>query len=224
MHFLDNLIGLIAPFNCLMCGMQGKVICTGCSLDAFPAVPSRCYRCRKHTSDSKVCLSCRRQGKIRNLWVVTDFEKYAQELVYKLKFERVQSAAEIIAKSLDETLPFIKPQVLVTIAPTSGARRRQRGYDQAELIARSFARRRGLRFAQTLVRASDFRQTGANRSTRLKQLSGAFWPIRSYLFKNTPVLIIDDVLTTGATLQEAARTLHSAGAETVNAAVFAQTL
>lgn len=215
---------VLAPHNCLVCGDEGNLICNWCKPDAFTAVPPRCYRCRKATVDSRVCFTCRRQGKLTNVWAVTDYDKTAQDLIYKLKFERAQAAADLIAEYLHETLPYLKPETLVTFAPTANKRRRERGYDQAELIAKALARKRGLRFAQTLIRAEDFRQTGARRDQRLKQLSGAFWSIRSYLYKKSTVLIIDDVLTTGATLQEAAKTLKQAGAKQISAAVFAQTL
>jgi len=224
MNLIERLLGVIAPHNCLVCGDEGSLICDWCQPDAFMAIPSRCYRCRKATLDFRVCPSCRSQGQLTHVWTCTDYEKTAQDLVYKLKFDRAQAAANLIAQYLDETLPYLKPEVLITFVPTVTNRVRQRGYDQAELIAKAFARRRGLRFARTLLRLGKSRQTGARRHERLKQQIGAFTAIRPYLYQKSTVLLIDDVLTTGATLQAAAAALKQAGIKQANAAVFTQTL
>jgi predicted amidophosphoribosyltransferase len=94
-----------------------------------------------------------------------------------------------------------------------------RGYDQAQIIARELAKRRQLTYRQLLSRSGGHRQVGASRKSRFSQLKGAF-----IATGRTPphVLLVDDVLTTGASVESAAKELKRSGAKTVEVAVFAQ--
>ena len=98
---------------------------------------------------------------------------------------------------------------------------RIRGYDHALLIAQAFAGLRGLSCERLLTRLTQTRQVGASRAQRLAQLHDAFLVIREV---PCHVLVIDDVVTTGATLEAVAALLRREGARHVDAAVFAQKL
>lgn len=106
---------------------------------------------------------------------------------------------------------------VVTWAPTSAARRRARGYDQAELLARALARRWGLRCAGLLQRQPGPAQLG--RSARERRANPSFTATRAC---PREVVLVDDVATTGATLTAAARALRSAGSARVVAVVAAR--
>jgi predicted amidophosphoribosyltransferase len=108
------------------------------------------------------------------------------------------------------------PGLVVTWAPTSGARRRHRGFDQAELLARAVARRRRLPVRQLLVRRPGTPQAG--------QAMGERWRHPGFSPSTRApevVLVIDDVATTGATLAAAAAALHRAGTRVVHGLVVA---
>lgn len=107
--------------------------------------------------------------------------------------------------------------VVVTWAPTSHRRRRERGFDQAELLARAVARRRALPVARLLRRLPGGPQAG--RSARERRDGPTFVACRAW---SGPVVVIDDVATTGATLSAAARALHRAGVEAVHGLVVAR--
>lgn len=111
--------------------------------------------------------------------------------------------------------------------PLDAARQRQRGYNQAELLARHLQRRVGvplLKDACRRVRATA-PQTGMTRAQRLENVRGAFGPgLRAHLLAERDVLLIDDVLTTGATLSACARALRHAGARRVCALTVARTV
>jgi predicted amidophosphoribosyltransferase len=105
----------------------------------------------------------------------------------------------------------------VTWAPTTGRRRRERGFDQAEVIARTAARQLHLPSRRLLVRRGGSGQTGRSRSERLHAPEFAARPGVAGL----RVLLVDDVVTTGSTLAAACTALEQAGAEVVPAAVAA---
>lgn len=222
---LDRLISLLAPHNCVSCGAEGSLLCEWCSEGLLASLPPRCYRCQALTQDSATCKKCRRHSDLRYVWVGGEYAGAAKVLVHKLKFQRTRASATVIARLMDETLPYIPRDVVIAYAPTATSRRRRRGYDQAELIARALARRRNMTFKTLLYRRGHSRQVGADKQTRQTQLAQAFYPNPAIqLDKDTKVLLIDDIVTSGATLEAAAHVLKQSGAATIYAAAFAQKL
>lgn len=219
---ISPLIRFLAPHNCLSCGVEGKILCAWCQADGLPPLPSRCYRCHKQTPDFATCGTCRHHSRLRHVWIAAEYGGIGQGLVQKLKFERSPDPAAIIAGWLAEKIPFFTPDVIVAHVPTATSRRRQRGYDQSEIIAKSLAVQLNLPFETVLARTGQSRQVGANRQKRTEQLKYAFRPLGPHKIKGSSFLLVDDIVTTGATLESAARTLRLAGAKAVDAAVFAQ--
>lgn len=223
MRLLEKVIGLVAPHNCIVCSREGELLCDWCIPDAVTLLPDRCYYCKQISDNSAVCKSCRQKGsRLSNVWVRTGYEGTAKQLVYQLKFNRAKAAARPIARLIDETLPWLEPDTVLVPVPTATSRRRSRGYDHAELIAKELASIRNLSCQPLLVRIGQSRQVGAGRKERLLQLQSAFIAREMGAFKNVPLVLIDDIVTTGGTVEAAARALKTAGAKHVCAAVFAQ--
>jgi ComF family protein len=220
---IEPIIALLAPHTCIGCATEGSLVCDWCREAAIQPLPSRCYRCHSLTQDSATCKKCRHKSDLAHVWVRTEYTGLAKLLVQKLKFERARAGAEVIARFMDEALPYSSANTIITFAPTATSRRRIRGYDQAELIARELARRRKLPFKTLLHRRGHSRQVGSDKLTRQTQLKDAFYPsFVGMLPKGCTVLIIDDIVTSGATLESAARFLKKQGAKIVCGAVFAQ--
>ena len=121
-----------------------------------------------------------------------------------------------------ECLPFLPGEVIVTHVPTASKRIRQRGYDHAQLLARALVREHKLTYLPLLTRAGSARQVGSTRGTRLVQLSDAFRIIQTDRIRGASVLLVDDIVTTGGTLEAAARCLKQSGANQIDAVAFAQ--
>lgn len=222
MHIFERIISLLAPHICLLCGEEGSVLCGLCRLEHISSLPERCYRCHALSVDSRVCHKCRSNSSFGHVWAVTSYEGAPKQVLHRLKFERAAAASEVLVACLDDVLPYFPAGTVITHAPTVSHRIRGRGYDQSALVARLLAKRRGLRYSPLLVRMGHGRQVGLSRAERIKQADGSFRLAAFTSVKGEKVLIIDDILTTGATLEAAARTLRAAGAKTVNGAVFAQ--
>jgi predicted amidophosphoribosyltransferase len=137
------------------------------------------------------------------------YEGAGRELIARLKHRGNRAALPGLAVAA-AALVAHEPLDLVTWAPTTGRRRRARGFDQAELLARRVARHRRLPCRRLLARAEGPAQTGRSAAERWR--GPAF---RARRAAGGTVLLVDDVVTTGATAAAAARALRSAGARRV---------
>lgn len=220
MSIIDDILALIAPHECLRCGSEGSLLCGDCDL-TLPIVPMRCYRCRKVSEWSIVCKKCRSSSRLSSVVVTNVYQGAVKELVWQLKFAGAIAATVPMARRMLPILARFSDAIIVP-APTASRRVRQRGYDQAVLLARRLARRSGMRYENILRRVSQTHQVGSSRSQRLRQQKGAFRVTRSSRISGAHIILIDDVITTGATLEAAAACLRAAGASRVDAIVYAQ--
>ncbi len=222
MNILENLISLIAPHNCIVCDSEGSVLCSGCLNSELTEPVSRCYRCHQISRNQSVCPPCRKVVPIQNVWIATDYGEIPKKLIYRLKFERASAAALPIAAKIDQIIPVLPPDTIICHIPTANSRIRVRGYDQAAEIAAHLVKIRGLESRTLLIRSGKSRQVGSGRKDRFKHLEDAFKLKDTKLPKKANILLVDDVTTTGATIESAAKVLKTAGIKTISAAVFAQ--
>ena len=169
------------------------------------------------------------------------YEGGLRELVHLLKFNRVRPAANVLGRMLAEALTsldqsfepaglFDRGRIAVIPVPLYKSRRRQRGFNQAELIARAAlkaypARARLQLLPDVLLRTRDTHsQIGLTSHQRRENLRGAFAVPRAAEVTGREVILVDDVYTTGATASECARVLRRAGASRVYVATVARTL
>jgi ComF family protein len=219
---LNKLLSVIAPAVCSGCGAEGKILCDEC-LATLDDLPSICFDCGKASANFKPCTKCLTRLKPQHVWICFEYAGAVADLVRICKFESNREAASIMGQAINATLPFFTERPLITYVPTSPTRRRARSFDQAELIARELARIRGWHYLAILNRVKPTRQLGAKREQRKIQASNAFIVARPELVSGRHVIIVDDVVTTGATLEACAKELIKAGASQVDAAVFART-
>lgn len=153
------------------------------------------------------------------------YEDKLRESFLRFKFSGLQFYAGQYGKWLAVTVrdKLAGRYDLVTWAPVSRARKRQRGYDQAELLCRAAAKELGAQCACTLRKKLDTpAQSGFHgRAARAANAAGAYEAVEPARFRGLRVLLIDDIVTTGATLSECARTLRTAGAAEVVCAALA---
>jgi predicted amidophosphoribosyltransferase len=146
-----------------------------------------------------------------------EYDGAGRELVARLKYRNARSSLPFLARGMAAVSP---PDVeVVTWAPTTPARRRARGFDQARLLARAVARELGLPCRPLLRRQPGPAQTGRDAMARR---GGPAFAARPGL-RNLKVLLVDDVVTTGATVAAAGRALRAAGAGAVHVVAAART-
>lgn len=216
---LDTLSSLYAPHHCLGCQTEGALLCSSC-LTSLSRAPDRCYRCHALSFGGRTCTGCRRHSKLYGVQTVTVYEGFGKELIARLKFSGTRAAAKTIA-ALMSTLALPADAIIVPI-PTATSRVRLRGYDQAMLIGKICAHMAERPFAPILRRIGQHRQVGASRAERVAHMDGSFVVWHPERIRGRTVVLIDDVLTTGATLESAAAVVKAAGAKRVQAVVFAR--
>lgn len=216
-RLIDPLLATLAPHVCLACQREGALLCADC-LTLLPDVEPSCYRCGRSGS-WEVCDSCREHVALRRVEVMTPYESFAEALLEAYKFERAYSAHRQIAQVLAGAM--LPEGALLVPVPTITNHVRQRGYDHAQLITQRLSKLTGLPTAQLLERTNQVSQTGKKRVERLSQLHGAII-LRTAPPKDVKIVLIDDVITTGATLEQCARVLRTAGVKQISAIAFAR--
>jgi ComF family protein len=157
-------------------------------------------------------------------WCVGERSGVLQRLVGDFKFQNMFAAYIPLAQLLDERISELPADTIIVPVPTVAAHIRERGYDHTYVITKRIAKRRGLKMRPVLIRLTNTKQRDAGRQQRIEQAKVAFG-ISGAIDNEAHYLIIDDVVTTGATMQYAAETLRQAGAEHVwVAAIARQTL
>jgi ComF family protein len=182
-----------------------------------------------------LCGLCRRlQPPYVKATAYGSYESGLRELIHLLKYERVRPAANVLGRMLAEAIADLRDAfqdglVLVVPVPLHSRKQRQRGYNQAELIARAAVKQMAAgRFemsAGILERRRETQsQIGLSSHQRRENIRGAFAVTQSEAIAGREILLVDDVFTTGTTVSECARVLRRAGASKVYVATVARTL
>ncbi len=209
--------------------MSGDVLCSQCLLVAGEPPASKCIGCSALTNNYRTCSSCVRWLRTYAVYAAAPYSGVYEQIVRALKFDVRRPAAAPMARMMAEVTPHLRGRVVVCPIPTAPARIRQRGFDHAKLLAQEYMKvlpKDAVNGEWTLVdavrRRSNVRQLGSSRSQRIKQMKQALYIHSSGDVKGATVLLVDDVVTTGASLSAAATLLKDAGAKRVYAVVFAQ--
>lgn len=195
--------------------------------------PPKCILCRSLLtgSETDLCHACRTHApellyKKRNIpfiaqWTAVWYYKdNVRKSIHRYKFYNARSYADAYARNLAVKLtdaPFLDSVDLITWAPTSFQRRLRRGYDQSELLARALSRELALPCARTLrkIRHTPAQSSLREASQRKANILGVYKVPNRKPVTGKQILLVDDVLTTGATASECARMLLTAGAKEV---------
>lgn len=201
--------------------------------------PPKCTFCGKllQKDETDLCGLCRRtlpevNGAIkrgenfRQCWSVYYFEDFVVDSIHRFKFSGMQQYAQVYGRLIAMMLLRNKVSFdILTWVPISKNRRRKRGYEQTYLIAKTVAAELGRTCVPTLKKVLDNPPQSVQKSaaSRRGNVLNAYKAVHPERFTGKRVLLIDDIITTGATLSECSKTLRMAGAEQVECATLAVT-
>jgi ComF family protein len=226
----ERILDLIFPKRCVQCGLPGEWLCAECATQ-LRSVEVGCRRCGRPSSrPTESCPECRgRELAFVGAVAAFVYEGPARRLVTACKFRHLRSLAREMARLAEPRFRAALPGApsLVTCVPADRGRRLERGFNLAELLGRDLAAGAGVRFASVLVRErGGARQSTLSGERRRTNVAGAF----SVSAEAVPlvravkrVVIVDDVYTTGETLNQCAHALQEIGCE-VHAFTFARTV
>ncbi len=216
---INSLLSLVAPQNCVVCGDESSAICVECS--ASLNFPDMCIGCKKPSIGGLTCNNCAKSSSVSVLRVVSPYGSTGKDLVSLMKFRPSSATAKRLGEILAGRVPYLEDAV-VTFIPTTSARVRERGFDQAMVMAKSVGATGHISHISTLRRRTKSHQIGSGRKDRLDHMKDAFTVRNKKYIQGKTILLVDDVLTTGATMESAACVLKKAGAGRVVALVFAR--
>lgn len=217
---IDELLSHIAPHHCYGCGIIGQIMCNDCK-NYYKELPfGRCLVCLRPTAGVDLCPE--HTLPYRRAWCISDRDDILGRIIDDLKFKRVLSAHQTLAELLDERLPDLSAETILVPTPTTARNVRLRGYDHIGAIVKHLAKIRRLQTEQILLRQSSDIQHFAKSAKQRKDQAKNFFRINRSIDPNLNYLIIDDIFTTGATIQAGADCLREAGAENIDVAVIAR--
>lgn len=212
------------PIYCLLCGEKtaGKVLCALCDADCAKNPPA-CPRCAMPSWNAQLCPDCLfSPPEMAATSALFSYDFPVQHLIVLLKYRENLALTKWFAQKLT---PKIPPNAVIVPIPLAPKRLRMRGFNQSLLLARAVKKMLpSVEIAENLLFHAPMakNQTGLSRMERIQNIKGAFFIQNPRDFGQRPIFLLDDVMTTGATLNEAARTLKAANITPVSAIVLAR--
>jgi ComF family protein len=222
----SSFIDLLFPPKCGGCQTAGSLWCETCRAAVTPIEPPWCEKCGEPFVADRLCANCRAHPlEIEKIRSVALFDGVLRQAIHRFKYERLAGLAEPFGEMLADywRAELLTADWLIPV-PLHPSRERDRGYNQSELLARQLARRvnvpissKGLR----RTRATAVQMT-LNAAQRRENVAGAFECVEPRA-RGARVMVIDDVGTTGATLDACAQAVLKAGAASVMGLTLART-
>jgi ComF family protein len=233
----DDLLDFVYPQTCPICRKplkrEEKDVCEEC-WRALALLPSPyCPYCKSFLEDEDevanhrcAYLSKPEERRILAVRSLGTFDDHYQKLVHRLKYDKKIQLGKRLAQKLGESMSEDKEFAgcdMVIPVPLHRARERERGFNQSEVLAEGISRAIGISLAKSILKRkrNTKDQTYLNAQQRAENVKGAFVVAQPERINGKKIIIVDDVMTTGATLNECASALLNSGAESILAATVA---
>lgn len=234
--FKDKVLNLMFPkyIKCMFCGDElnqnaYNYTCENC-LNSLPFIKNPCERCGSSMNENQVgvCLKCKRKNYSFSLAKsVFEYDGEAKSVIHRLKYNSRLYLAEYMVNYLVDVYSTwnVFPDI-ITCVPLFETKEKQRGFNQSKVIAEKFSEKVKVPFYDLCVKSVETdSQTSLNTNERMENIKDSFVFKKEYkrTIKNKTILIIDDVITTGATTSEVSKVLLEQGAKDCFVLTFAHT-
>lgn len=206
---VERVLQIVAPHPCSGCVKVGTLLCHDCKNNIVHEPFFGCILCAA-PQISGICGI--HNSPISRAFTVGTRTGALKTLINRYKFEHTKAALYPLAELLDEALPLFPSSIELVPIPTVRSHIRERGYDHVDLLARQFSAIREIPIMRALRRQNNKTQHVVGKSERESQAKDAFTMRPGFSVQGKTLLLLDDIVTTGATLQAAAITLRNAGA------------
>lgn len=233
-NMLNFFLDLIFPKHCVGCSKEGSYLCADCQ-QLIAQKELICPRCRKIAFGGLTHPICQRWYSLDGLWSFGAFEGVLRKSIQKLKYRWITEHADILMDQVLQYLVLSSPIFLDQIkrgrgvgwaivpVPLHWQRQNWRGFNQSALIAKKLSDSLGIPYIEALKRdRNTHTQTTYDAAARRLNIKNAFSLTTAHSSMPTNILLIDDVWTTGSTLQECCFVLKKNGAKKVWALTLAR--
>ena len=231
--FKENLLNIFFPkdIKCLICGRELDTntlycICDSCMEELPFNTGKTCLRCDSAiSSDANYCVNCKNSApQYKRNKSVFLYDGVVKKFVRQLKFDNKKFYASTLSNFIaSEYVKLNKDFDIIIPVPIHKDREKRRGYNQATLLCTSLKEKLKLNVDENVLTKERATRSQAylSREEREKNLEDAFKVVDRKLVKGKTILLVDDVFTTGTTINECAKTLRSAGAKEVHSLTLA---
>jgi ComF family protein len=222
MHLLD----LLFPKFCLGCGEWGSYVCFSCFSKIHPLPYLKCPACNRASFDGITHPKCKKRFGLDRLINFFPYTGIVQKAIKTIKYRYAYKVTDDLLHFI--SIPELSKQSIFVPIPLHPSRRRLRGFNQAEIIARVLSKHLGIPVRTDIlerIRKTIPQVDMKNRQDRINNMKGVFIVDKEVIpsvQQNTIIIVIDDVYTTGATMQSACEALKRAGVRTVWGLTIAQ--
>lgn len=218
-----NILDIFFPRFCVGCGRVGSFICSTCAITVGHILPNEgiCPECKRRAIDGFTHPGCRKKLSMDGLVSFFHYRGVIKKSIKEVKYRFISSLIDrLISVASDENIKgverFITKYTVIVPIPLSTQRKRFRGFNQAECIAKSLSLRFCVPYKVNII--SRIKHTSSqtsfhNRIDRITNMKGVFKLNQHIAYSS--VLLVDDVFTTGATMKEATKVLKASGVKRV---------
>ena len=234
LYMIGGIINLIYPAFCRSCGKKTiQYICKDCFKEIKKRTPPFCIKCGKKIHKSprleELCCDCKKNSiYFDRAFSVFQYDGMFKEMIHDAKYRKLSLVKEFMESSVD----FIKEQdiakntSIVLSIPMHPVRLFKREINLSHILAKYIAKKMNLQYSAKLLKKTKNTspQTGLKRNERIKNIKGSFSLEKNGLsyIKDKNMLLVDDIFTTGSTVNECARILKDAGASYVEVITLAR--
>jgi ComF family protein len=218
----EFILDILFPKFCLSCGEEGDYLCRDCFSLIDISERQYCPFCHppKIVLDGKTCPSCRKVKKLNGLYSAAAYNNYIiKKFIHQFKYSYIKELAKPLADLIEihffnlNKLKSFSGFILIPV-PLYKKRLKERGFNQSEKIAEELSKILEIpAFNDVLIKTKQtLNQVDLKKEERERNIKGTFSCQKRELIKNKNILLVDDVFTTGSTMEESARVLKEAGA------------
>lgn len=223
---VNFVLDLLFPKYCVGCGVEGVWICDKCKKEIILIQKPTCPKCNQLVKRGKFCKRCRPNSNLTGVHVAAYYnEGPLKEAIHNFKYNYISDLKYDLGQILITTLKsyFLKSSILIPV-PLHKKRKAERGYNQSQLLALEISERLHLqiidnKLVRNIFTTPQVKLSGRERKNNIK--NAFVWKGKDEI-RGKNVILVDDVYTTGATLQECAKILRNSGARQIWGLVLAK--